>query len=274
MKRVILLAFALVLGSLWMALAQDPDKPDIPLTEPREIIKVAPAPADAEPKISRDKAIQLARKYSGFEVGKTVEAKLVLYADTEHPRGEDRPLFPYHQPVLAWLVWLPTASFELEGPEEKRETIKCPLHVGIHAESGRFLGAYGDSATKWTKGGPNPAGLWSNCTFAEADRAPRVTVREVLQTYGHRPSPTGQVFVRYLKVTAEFPKTTITRTEGADEGLSILPPFNCWLYSQRGVVLYGFSVPPDYRGPRLYGTCCDYILSDQSGKRIMGTEYK
>jgi len=254
--------------------AQAGEREEIPLTDPEEIIRVAPAPPDTEPKIAKEAAVELAGKYSGFEVDEAVQAKLVLYADTAHPRGENRPLFPYHEPVAAWLVYLPNASFERKRHGGEPELVKCPLNVGIHAESGRFLGAFGNSEPNWAKGGKNPSRKWESWSFAEPEEEPRLSVRKVLKAVGHRPSSLGQFFVRYLKMSAGGPEALITRVESQEASVRLFPAFHCWLYSQRGVVIYGFSVPPGYQGPEPYATCSDYVVSDLSGESILMSKYK
>jgi hypothetical protein len=249
-------------GLLPAAMAADePKSADLPLTHPQEIIRIAPAPPEFKPAISREKAIELAVRYSGFELeNKAVEARLASYSDIETLGGEG-PAFPDRVSAEAWVVSFPNASFNTK--QEKPSEIKCPLHVAIHARSGQFLAAYGDSAKTWVKAKP----AWQEWTFAEPKEPPILNVRYVLQKYSYRPSPTGQFFVRYATITTGGP------TDGRT-GKAEIPPIPVWIYSLRGVVLRGFSVPTGYTGPEPYATRCDYILTDKPFKDTDGHTHK
>jgi len=47
-------------------------------------------------------------------------------------------------------------------------------------------------------------------------------------------------------------------------------PVLAWIFSERGVVQRGFSVPPGYTGPEPYGTCRDLLIDDKTGKAMGG----
>jgi len=255
--------FVILMGALLPAAmaADEPKSADLPLMAPQEIIKIAPAAPELKPAITREKAIELAVKYSGFELdNKAAEARLVMYSDLETLGGEG-PAFPDRVSAEAWVVSFPSARFNTR--EEKPREIKCPLHVAIHARSGQFLAAYGDSAKTWVKAEP----AWQEWTFAEPKDSPALNVQYVLQKYSYRPSATGQFFVRYATITTGGP------TKG-DTGEAVLPPIPVWIYSLRGVILRGFSVPTGYKGPEPYATRCDYILSDKPFKDIDGGPHK
>ncbi len=248
---------------------------DVPLTKPDVVIEILPAADDVKWVISRENALDLATTYSGFALDETVTIRRVMYADKAHPRGKEEPLFPWNEPTPAWLVSFPNASIESTRADGKPEEVLCPVHVGIHGESGTFLGAFGDSTEKWAEGGPTASSSWSEWAFSEPEALPKRTVKAVLETYHCRPSETGQFFVRYLRVTAEYPKAVVRRADSAADRISMMPPFDGWLFSQRGAILRGgFSTPPGYDGPELYATCSDFLLSDRSGKLITGIRYR
>lgn len=182
-------------------------------------------------------------------------------------------MWPFHEPVLAWLVYLPNASYELKKADGKAETLRCPLHVSISASTGQFLVAYGDSAPQWVKGWESSAGEHPT-SFGATDEKPRLNVREVLERYRYRSSPYGQVFVRFVMVTTPYPKEVIRQVEGEEEGPSVFQPFPGWVFSLRGSLRKGgFSTPRGYTGPPLYNTCCNFILSDATGKDVLGESY-
>jgi len=267
MNRLLRISLVLVgLISMLLTAGQAEEVPDVPLAAPKAIIKITPPPADMKPKISRGRAIELAGRYSGFELGKNVKAELVLYSDTELYHDAERIEFPYREPTLTWLVYLPDASFKRERYKARPEVVRCPLHVGIHANTGMLLGAYGDSREKWTRGPDGASDGYSGLSFCEPDQPPKLTVRHILESYAYRTSTTGQFFIRYVTITSANPVRVATEKDPETHR----PPYRGWFYLQRGVLNRGFSVPLGYKGPPLYNTNSEDFMNDDTGKPMGG----
>ena len=240
----------------------------IPLVEPRSVIEFQPLPKNVTLEIPKERALELAAKYSGFPADETVTVRAGLFSDKEYPRFGKAPL---PAAVPAWVVYFSKATVEMPGPEGRTKQINCPMHVAVDGQSGKFLCAYGDSAVNWAKGRPDvPVNLAAQWDFSEPKDPPELTVKEVLQKFNYRRDETGQVFVRYSRIFMANPSVPVRRADPAEEMIPILPEFNCWLFSLRGVIhMGGFSTPVGYEGPELYSTRLDNILDDNSGKVIM-----
>ena len=165
-----------------------------PLTAPWEVIRMVPAPADLRPALSRDEALALASKYSGFPTDAAAQARFVLYWDTELDVPPRARWLPVRLAVRAWVVSLPNASFVRASNKER---VNCPLHVAVDAETGQFLAAFGDSAKQWAQGSYPEKPQLHYGELLPAREPPKHTVRQMLAAGGYRPSPLGQFFLRY-----------------------------------------------------------------------------
>jgi len=259
MGKSLLAGMALILATT-MAWGQEDE--DIPLGPPEVIIKMVDAPAEMKVEITKEKAIELAEKYAGFEKDKGATARLVIYTDPETFAGRAKES-SFYQKTPAWLVHLPNASYKEKmsgqnGVEKERE-LKVPMQVAINAKTGMLMAAIEDSKKEWTVARAPMEAEGPSWFFREPQEAPKLTVKEVLMRFGEHQGKTGQFFLRYADVKSKYNKELES------------PEFPGWVCSVRGAILKGFSTPIGYKGPPLWASRCDFLLLDRELK--LGTQF-